>query len=40
MQAAKQFPVMPANAGIRRDLGEVLDSRLRGNDMMIGCASV
>jgi hypothetical protein len=31
---------MPADAGIQRDLGEILDSHLRGSDTMTGCDSV
>jgi hypothetical protein len=36
MAAGEQLPVMPAKAGIERDLG----SRLRGNDTISGCDSV
>jgi hypothetical protein len=31
---------MPAKAGIQQGLAETLDSRLRGNDKMIGCDSI
>jgi hypothetical protein len=40
MAAGKQLPVMPAKAGIQPFVAAILDSRLRGNDMIGGCDSV